>query len=102
MMLHRKKLAAQPDGGAALTRRIAMQRMTASLFIALRGSARAVLATLSFLASPGLIMLLLLVGACGLLVAGVNVLAGFGWALIAASASLFLVALLVARGMSGG
>jgi hypothetical protein len=101
-MLHRKKLAAQPDGGVALARRLALQRFYASALAALRFAARAMLATASLLVSPGLILLLMVVGAGGLLVAGVNVLAGFGWSLIAASAVLFLLAFFVARGMSGG
>lgn len=61
-----------------------------------------VLSALSVLASPPVVLLLLLLGACVLLVAGVNVLAGFGWALIAAAGAMFALALFLAVGLNRG
>lgn len=52
------------------------------------------------LLSPLALALMAALAACALMVAGVYLLAGLGWSLIAAAAPLFLLALILLRGLS--
>ena len=54
------------------------------------------------LLSPSVLCVLLLCAALACCVAGVHMLAGTGWALIAASGGLFIMAAVLARGLSNG
>lgn len=62
----------------------------------------AVRATLSAIFGPATIVTLLVLAGGASAVAGVYLLAGTGWALIATSAVLFLLAIALARGMKNG
>ena len=52
------------------------------------------------LITPPLLALLALLAGCGLAVAGVHLLAGTGWALIAGAVPLLLLAATIFRGLS--
>jgi hypothetical protein len=59
-----------------------------------------VLAFAAALFAPAPVVIALLLGSGGCAVAGVYVLAGYGWSLIAGSAALLLLAAALARGMA--
>jgi len=76
--------------------------MTNKLCQALRRITALAAVILSWLASAGLWMAVSGIGGGGLVVAGVYLIAGAGWALIAAGIFLLLFATLIFRGMTGG
>jgi hypothetical protein len=71
-----------------------------SLLLAYRRARAAAGGAVGALLSPSLLVAALLLAACGFAIAGVYVLAGYGWSLVATAGALFLLASALARGMS--
>jgi hypothetical protein len=75
--------------------------MTATTIVRALAAGASLLAVVGAIALSALLWFVLLGAAgIGLIVAGVYVLAGFGWALISAGVFLLLVTALVGRGMN--
>lgn len=76
--------------------------MNQRLATALRAASRAASAVVSVFAAPWFVCGAALLVGLGLMVAGVFVLAGFGWALIAASAPCLAFGYITLRGLARG
>ena len=70
--------------------------------VALTAAMRWALAALSFVATPGFLSGALLLAGCGLLITGVQMLWGHGWALIAGALPAFVVGGVLLRGVIHG
>jgi hypothetical protein len=84
--------------------RFPAERMTARqrASAALRRAGAMTRAAAAALAAPALVLCAMLLAAATCTVVGVHILAGPGWAYIAAAAVLFVLAACLARGLTGG
>lgn len=92
----------QPADGQHLrfpAERLTLRQRSAAV---IRHAGAVTIAAAALFGAPAFVLCVMLLAAAGFTVVGVHILAGTGWAYIAAAAVLFVLAAFLARGLTGG